>query len=95
MGTLKESPVMAVLAVDDIDRAVAFYRDKLGLEVQDSGDPGSVYLKAGWDSGILLYKSTFKRGETTVASFLVEDLQLTMDDLRGHGVVFEEYDFPG
>jgi catechol 2,3-dioxygenase-like lactoylglutathione lyase family enzyme len=89
MATFNQSPVMPVLAVDDLDRAVAFYHDKLGLETQESGDPGSIYLKAGWDSGILLYKTTFKRGETTVASFLVEDIYGAVDELRGRGVVFE------
>jgi predicted enzyme related to lactoylglutathione lyase len=95
MATFKESPVMAVIAVDDLERAVAFYRDKLGLEVEETGDPDSSYLKADRESGILLYKSTFKRGETTVASFLVADITSAVDELRTRGVVFEEYDFPG
>jgi len=31
----------------------------------------------------------------TVAAFQVEDLPATLGSLRGRGVVFEEYDFPG
>ena len=86
---------MPVLAVDDLDRAVAFYRDSPGLDVQATGDPGFTYLSGGSGTGIILYESTFKRGETPVASFLVEDIQRAVDERRGRGVVFEEYDFPG
>ena len=47
------------------------------------------------DSRLLLYKSTYQRGENTVASFLVKDVEGIVSDLRGRGVSFEDYDHPG
>ena len=44
---------------------------------------------------LLLYKSGYQRGETTYAAFLCEDVEGTVRELRGKGVKFEEYDFPG
>jgi len=94
--SFKDSKIVPVIAVDDLDRATAFYRDKLGLEtgrVED--DPTAAYVQTGSDSWLLLYKSGYKRGETTVASFIVSDIERTVDELRGRGVKFEDYDFPG
>jgi catechol 2,3-dioxygenase-like lactoylglutathione lyase family enzyme len=91
---LKDSRIVPVLAVDDIDRAIGFYRDKLGLEVRRAQeDPTSAFVHVGEDR-FLLYTSTFKRGETTVASFIVDDVEATVRELRDRGVTFEEYDLP-
>lgn len=96
MATLKDSQAVAVLAVDDIARATAFYRDKLGLRVDPAGaDPGSAIARAGDGSWIMLYTSTFKRGETTAASFVVEDIEDLVKDLQSKGVTFQDYDQPG
>ncbi len=96
MATLRDSRVVAVLAVDDIERAKAFYRDKLGLQVDPAGyDTGSAIVRAGGQSWLLLYSTGFKHGETTTASFLVADIETTVDELRAKGVTFEDYDLPG
>lgn len=92
----KDASIMPVLAVDDLDRATAFYRDKLGLSVRTSGEmPGSALVEIGSNSYLFLYTTEFRRGENTVASFLVEDVKGTVRELRGRGVTFEEYDLPG
>jgi catechol 2,3-dioxygenase-like lactoylglutathione lyase family enzyme len=93
---LGSAGVYPVLAVDDLDRAVEFYRDKLGLKVEkDDAGPGYALVEAGGDTHVLLYKSTYKRGENTVAAFETDDVEGTVEELRGRGVQFEEYDFPG
>jgi catechol 2,3-dioxygenase-like lactoylglutathione lyase family enzyme len=93
--SLKNSTVVPVLAVEDIDRATSFYRDKLGLEVRPfEGDPTSAFVHIG-DTRVLLYTSGFKRGETTVASFVVDEFDETIRELRDRGVTFEDYDLPG
>jgi catechol 2,3-dioxygenase-like lactoylglutathione lyase family enzyme len=93
--SFKDSSIMPVLAVDDVDRAIAFYRDKLGFTVKtDERMPDSAAVEIG--SGYLfLYKTEFRRGENTVASFLVDDVESSVRELRGRGVTFEEYDLPG
>ena len=94
--SLKDESIMPVLGVDDLDRAVAFYRDRLGLDVQRSeSDPTAAVVRVGSSDALYLYKSNYARGETTAASFIVHDVEGIVGELRGRGVVFEEYDLPG
>jgi catechol 2,3-dioxygenase-like lactoylglutathione lyase family enzyme len=94
---IKNASIMPVLAVDDIERATAFYRDKLGCDVQRlEDDPsGGVVVRIGERDRLFLYKTTFARGENTVASLIVDDVESTVGELRSRGVEFEEYDLPG
>ena len=93
---LSISSVMPTIAVDDLDRAISFYSDTLGLSVRRlEGDMDSALVDVGDSDRLLLYKSTYRRGETTYASFLCEDVEGTVRELRARGVTFEEYDFPG
>jgi catechol 2,3-dioxygenase-like lactoylglutathione lyase family enzyme len=93
---LSISSVMPTIAVDDLDRAIKFYSDTLGLSVRRlEGDMDSALVEVGGSDRLLLYKSGYKRGETTYAAFLCEDVEGTVRELRGKGVKFEEYDFPG
>ena len=93
--SLDDASVIPVLAVDDLERAMAFYRDKLGLEVRRSpDDPSGAVVELG-SGAIYLYTTTFRRGENTVASIGVKDVPGTVRELRGRGVTFEEYDLPG
>jgi catechol 2,3-dioxygenase-like lactoylglutathione lyase family enzyme len=94
--SFKDSSILPVLAVDDLERAKAFYSDKLGFRVrEDESMPGGAVVEVGSSSYIFLYTTEFKRGENTVASFLVADVRETVRELRGRGVTFEEYDLPG
>ena len=93
---LSISSVMPTIAVEDLDRAIRFYSDTLGLSVRRlEGDASSAIVDVGESDRLLLYKSSYRRGETTYASFLVDDVEGTVSELRSKGVQFEEYDFPG
>jgi catechol 2,3-dioxygenase-like lactoylglutathione lyase family enzyme len=93
---LSITSVMPTIAVDDLDRAIRFYSDTLGLSVRRlEGDMDSALVEVGDSDRLLLYKSGYKRGETTYAAFLSADVEGTVRELRGKGVKFEEYDFPG
>jgi predicted enzyme related to lactoylglutathione lyase len=93
---LSISSVMPTIAVDDLDRAISFYSDKLGLTVRRlEGEMESALVEVGDSDRLLLYKSTYRRGETTYASFFCDDVETTVRELRDKGVTFEEYDFPG
>ena len=94
---LSISSVMPTIAVDDLDRAIKFYSDTLGLSIRRlEGEMGDAALVEVGDSDrLLLYKSGYKRGETTYASFFCTDVEGTVRELRDKGVKFEEYDFPG
>jgi catechol 2,3-dioxygenase-like lactoylglutathione lyase family enzyme len=93
---LSITSVMPTIAVEDLDRAVRFYGETLGLSVRRlEGDMESALVEVGSSDRLLLYKSGYRRGETTYCSFLTDDVEGTVRDLQSKGVRFEEYDFPG
>ena len=90
---LADSPVMASLPASDIDRAKAFYQEKLGLKQIREDDDGNAYYEAGGRE-FLLYASQFAgTNQATAAAFRVDDCAKMVAGLKGSGVVFEEYDF--
>jgi catechol 2,3-dioxygenase-like lactoylglutathione lyase family enzyme len=93
---LSITSVMPTVAVEDLDRAVKFYSETLGFTVRRlEDDNAGALVEVGPRDRLLLYKSTFRRGETTYASFIADDVEGTVRELRGKGVKFEDYDFPG
>ena len=92
---LSSTRVIPVLPAEDIERACAFYRDKLGLGVDRwEAIPGYAMVRAGDGTQIMLYERERTRAEHTEAAFLVDDVQGTVDELRRRGVEFEDYDTP-
>ena len=93
---LKDSNIMAVLAAKDINRAKDFYRDKLGIEPSDSMEEGSLMYSCGQGTGFLIYQTeNAGTAKNTQMGWETDNLEREMEELRGRGVVFEEYDFPG
>jgi predicted enzyme related to lactoylglutathione lyase len=93
---LTNSNASAVLPVEDYARAKEFYEDRLGLHVEDMPDQEGVgMLHAGNGSRVLLYQRERTKAEHTVLGFEVDDIDSTVQDLRSHGIEFEEYDMPG
>ena len=91
---LNDFPVGACLAVSDIDRARRFYEDTLGMKVASDRPDGVLYDSGG--TQFLVYPSQFAgTNQATAASWLVDDVDATVAELRERGVTFEEYDFPG
>src|ERR1044072_1851417 len=91
---LGESPAAATIAVSDIDRARKFYEETLGLQVKME-DPGGIMYGSG-DSMVLVYPSQFAgTSQATVATWMVSDLEATVDGLAAKGVTFEQYDMEG
>jgi catechol 2,3-dioxygenase-like lactoylglutathione lyase family enzyme len=94
VGTLEGGTFVAMLPVADIDRAKRWYREKLGLE-PESEDAGAAHYRFG-DARFDLYTtSAAGTAQHTQAGWMVDDVDRTVEGLRGRGVVFEEYDFPG
>ena len=93
---LQNASIMPTLGVQDLDRSIAFYRDTLGFGVRKlGGEQESALVEIGAEGRLLLYLSTFEGGQTTAAAIMVDDLDGSVDELRGRGVRFEEYDLPG
>jgi catechol 2,3-dioxygenase-like lactoylglutathione lyase family enzyme len=91
---LPNGDVAARLPAQDLQRAKAFYREKLGLTPTEERPGGLRYQCGnGWFS---LFESAGKpSGEHTQIAWEVEDIEATVGELRKRGVVFLEYDLPG
>jgi len=93
---LNNASIMAVLPAKDIDRAKAFYRDKLGIEPSESMEDGTVMYTCGQGTRFLLYQTdNAGTAKNTQMGWETDDLEWEMAELRGRGLVFEDYDFPG
>jgi predicted enzyme related to lactoylglutathione lyase len=82
------------IPASDMERAKAFYKDKLGLTSSEE-TTGGVVFESGGGTGIMLFPSpNAGKCPTTYAGWEVEDLEAVVADLKSKGVVFEEYDTP-
>lgn len=82
------------LPAQDLERARAFYAEKLGLEPVEERPGGLRYLSGSGE--FALFQSTGRAsGEHTQMGWEVDDIDATVGELRARGVVFEEYDLPG
>jgi catechol 2,3-dioxygenase-like lactoylglutathione lyase family enzyme len=93
---LSDCVVETLLAVSDLDRAKRFYEHQLGL-IPGEEDEQTVRYPCAQGTRILIYLSRENAGKSpaTIAGWLVDDLDQTMDELASRGVVFEQYDQPG
>ncbi|MFE4952510.1 VOC family protein [Leifsonia sp. NPDC056665] len=92
---LSSSKTYSVLPASDLARATAWFRDKLELEPEDTSEQGVRY-RTGGDSWIYIYEtSNAGTAQNTAMCWLVDDIVAEMDHLRGRGVQFADYDFPG
>ena len=83
-------------AVPDIDEAVAFYRDTLGLDVtvwEEMGGGFTFKLPAG--GSVFVYpKEDHEPAVFTILNFGVDDIDAAVDDLNARGVVTKIYTDP-
>lgn len=93
---LKERDIIAVLPAKDLARAQGFYRDVLGLEPSEVLDDENLIYRCGNGTSFLLYMTdNAGTAKNTQMGWGSDNLEKDVDDLRGRGVVFEDYDFPG
>ena len=91
---LSKRVVHATIPAKDLERAKKFYSEKLGF-VPDSENAGGVTYKCK-DSQFLLYPTQFAgTAQHTLAGWQTDAIEKEVEELRGRGVKFEEYDFPG
>jgi predicted enzyme related to lactoylglutathione lyase len=89
---LGNAKVLATLPTEDIQRAVKFYTEVLGLQVSQSDDD-SALLEAGDGSQIFMYQRARTVAEHTAATFEVSNIEAAVKGLTDKGVTFEQYDF--
>ena len=91
---LKSARAQTALPAQDLDRAKAFYRDKLGLQPLEE-DAGNVRYRVGDGTEFNVFRTMgAPSGTHTQMAFIVEDVVGEVKDLKSRGVTFEEYDYP-
>jgi catechol 2,3-dioxygenase-like lactoylglutathione lyase family enzyme len=91
---LEHSDVATRLPAQDLERARAFYAEKLGLEPVEER-PGGLLYRCGSGFFALFASAGAPSGAHTQMGWEVADIEATVAVLRARGVVFEEYDLPG
>jgi catechol 2,3-dioxygenase-like lactoylglutathione lyase family enzyme len=95
---LTDAPVIAIVPTTDIARAREFYEGTLGLQAAgvDTPEPQAVVLyRCGDGSTFQVYeRETAGDAQHTLASWAVPDVPAAVEELRGRGVRFEDYDRP-
>ena len=91
---LEHSDVATRLPAQDLERARAFYAEKLGLQPVEEREGGLRY-RCGSSDFALFTSAGEASGTHTQMGWEVDDLEATVAGLRARGVVFEEYDLPG
>jgi catechol 2,3-dioxygenase-like lactoylglutathione lyase family enzyme len=91
---LAQSKAFSGFAVDDLERARAFYGETLGLEVEVIDDaPGlmTIHLAGGRDTFVYL-KPDHEPANYTILNFPVDDIDAAVEELSAKGVSFERYE---
>ena len=97
---MKTSGITAALPAQDVGRAKAFYIDKVGLHAVESAfleaSDGRVGLMVGDGvNQLFVYPARARSsGEFTQAVIQVPEVRAAVEEMRGRGVEFEEYDTP-
>jgi catechol 2,3-dioxygenase-like lactoylglutathione lyase family enzyme len=92
---LANKDAVATVAVKDLKAAKKFYGDTLGLKPVPVPEPEVLNYKSG-ESTVLVYKSQFAgTNKATAVTWIVDDVEGTVKDLKAKGIAFEHYDFPG
>ena len=91
---LNDAKVASRLPARDLNRARAFYAEKLGLEPVEEREGGLRYVFANGEFA-LFASAGAASGDHTQLGWEVDDIEATVRELRDRGVVFEEYDLPG
>ena len=91
---LGESKAFSGFAVDDVEKAKAFYEDVLGLRTSE--EHGLMTLHLAGDRPTLVYpKPDHEPATYTVLNFPVDDIDKAVEALMERGVAFEIYEESG
>jgi len=89
---LKESSLVTLVPIRNMDRAVKFYTEGLGgeLTMRGEGDMKDSFasVKVGTSELWLIVPEKREKRTLSYSAFVVNDIKATVDDLSGRGVKF-------
>ena len=87
----KDTKAFSGFAVDDVEKARAFYEGTLGLETSE--EYGILTLHIAGDRPTIVYpRPNHVPAEYTILNFPVDDVEAAVDELTARGVEFERYE---
>lgn len=87
----KNTKAFSSFSVNDLEKAMEFYHQALGLDVIKE-DMGVLTVQIGGDNKIIIYpKPDHVPAIFTILNFPVADLEKTVDKLMEMGIRFEQY----
>jgi predicted enzyme related to lactoylglutathione lyase len=92
---LQNAPLYAYIPARDVDRARAFYEEKLGLTAKEEIAGGVVYEFSGGTAAFLYPTENAGTSKASQAFWSVADVEAEVAALKARGVVFEHYHMPG
>jgi predicted enzyme related to lactoylglutathione lyase len=93
---LSDAVIFSGFSVDDLQTALAFYKDKLGLDVTENENMGLTLNFGSGGSAFIYEKADHAPASFTILNFSVEDIDGAVNELVNNGVVMERYDnMPG
>jgi catechol 2,3-dioxygenase-like lactoylglutathione lyase family enzyme len=92
---MNASQVTCMLPVKDMARARRFYEEQLRLAPEGLKPDGKFVYRCGGTEIALFPKPEGTKAEHTALSFKVPDIRAAIRELKGRGVRFADYDYPG
>jgi predicted enzyme related to lactoylglutathione lyase len=90
---LENSKAYSGFAVPDLEKALEFYGETLGLKTSVLDEENLIQIDLPGERPVLVYKKAdFTPATYTILNFPVEDVEKTVDELSAKGTTFERYD---
>ena len=90
---LENSKAYSGFAVPDLEKALEFYGETLGLKTSVLDEENLIQIDLPGDRPVLVYnKPDFTPATYTILNFPVNDVEKTVDELSAKGITFERYD---
>jgi len=91
-----DNKISAVLCSTDLAKSQVFYEQTLGLRLSPETIENHLVFECGDGSTLLVYgRGNPNQADHTQVRFWTSDVAADVQELKGRGVVFEEYDLPG
>ncbi len=87
----RESNAFSSFSVDDLEKARKFYGETLGLNISKETEGVNIELAGG--GNVFIYpKDNHEPATFTVLNFMVDDVEITVDQLVKKGIKIEHFD---
>jgi catechol 2,3-dioxygenase-like lactoylglutathione lyase family enzyme len=90
-STLSTTPHVAFVPIADKDKALAFYRDQLGLTLLEDQSPFALIFDLNGTTLRATFSGDFKPQQFTILGWRVPDIETAVQKIQGAGVPFNRY----